>query len=273
MDASQLEFALLAALAADSRWRGRLRWVEEVGSTNDEVLGWIAQGAVMPCALLAERQHAGRGRRGRRWSAQEARSLLLSVGWEGPGRDAGGLVALAAGLALARLAEVFGIEARIKWPNDLYLGERKAAGVLVESPAGAAALCIGIGLNATQARAEFGPELAPLATSLQLELRGGMVPARPRLAAMLLEGLAEALEAVSADPVALLGEVERRLWRRGRRVRVLQGEVETGGVLLGLGPRGELRLGTARGELLFAEGTLRGEGGGAHSQPAASRAW
>lgn len=294
-----MEAELQRVLAADSRWRGRVRWLDEVGSTNDEVLARLRAGEPGPFALFAERQHAGRGRRGRAWSGQAGASLLLSIAWprRGVGTGTGcseqggsvkassaadsvgqggpksapessvapeispehnfGWMALAAGLALARLAETFGQSPLIKWPNDLILGEKKAAGVLVERAADAAGVCLGVGLNVNQRPADFGPELAAHATSLAAECGEIALPPRPQLAAMLLEGLADALEEGQRNRPALLAEVERRLRWRGQPVRVTQPQQELRGVLLGLGPVGELRLGTAQKELRVFEGTLR----------------
>ncbi|HKB27516.1 MAG TPA: hypothetical protein VKC59_00680, partial [Candidatus Limnocylindrales bacterium] len=110
-----------------------------VGSTNDIVRGWLAEGEAEICLAVADEQSAGRGREGRRWSAPAGRALLMSLGfrptWLAPDRV--WRLAAVTSLAMADAAEaVAGLPdraIRLKWPNDLVVesdsvGLRKLAG-------------------------------------------------------------------------------------------------------------------------------------------------
>lgn len=141
-----------------------------VGSTNDLAARAASSRANDGLVILAEEQTAGRGRRGRSWSAAPGTSVLLSalIFPPGPLDDPGWLTALGA-LATAEVVESWGgTPAAIKWPNDVRVGERKVAGILVERGAGAV---LGIGLNVNLPPADFPEEVRASATSLQV-LRG-----------------------------------------------------------------------------------------------------
>ncbi|MEN9535956.1 MAG: hypothetical protein RIR37_1229 [Verrucomicrobiota bacterium] len=129
-----------------------LRVLESAGSTNDE-LRVLAEASAPPgLVLLALEQTAGRGRRGARWVASPGESLTFSILLRPSEPKAlWPRLALAAGLAVAEAVESFGPAAGIKWPNDVWIGSRKVAGILVE--AGADFAIVGIGLNVNTTRA------------------------------------------------------------------------------------------------------------------------
>jgi BirA family biotin operon repressor/biotin-[acetyl-CoA-carboxylase] ligase len=155
----------IAVAARDFPDPFRLLIREESASTNDELHELARHGAPEGLVLVAKNQTSGRGRRGASWFAAPGESLALSIllrptepksHWP--------RLALASGLALAETAETFDISAGIKWPNDVWIDQRKVAGILVE--AGADYVIVGIGLN-VNARS-FPSEIAHLATSLHL---------------------------------------------------------------------------------------------------------
>jgi BirA family biotin operon repressor/biotin-[acetyl-CoA-carboxylase] ligase len=174
-----------------------------VGSTNDVVRGWLAEGTPEVCLAVADRQTAGRGRNGRTWAGQAGTTLLLSLGfrprWLGPGRV--WRLAATVSLAMADAAEeVAGLPDRaiwLKWPNDLYaagadLQPRKVAGVLGETDGLGGRdprAVIGIGVNADWPASTFPPELASTMTSLREASHG-----RPIDLALLLDGFLSRLE-------------------------------------------------------------------------------
>lgn len=121
---------------------------ESLGSTNDRARELFAQGAELPALVVARRQTAGRGRGTNRWwSAEGALTFSLAVGPETPRPDQPGLTSLLTALALVEaIQKCAGVAARVKWPNDVVIGRRKAAGVLLESPR-PGRLVAGIGLN------------------------------------------------------------------------------------------------------------------------------
>jgi BirA family biotin operon repressor/biotin-[acetyl-CoA-carboxylase] ligase len=124
-------------------WAPVVRRVTEVGSTNAELLAAARDGAPEGLVLVAERQIAGRGRRGRRWDAPPGSSLLVSVLLR-PRLPA--LVPLVGGLAAVEACDrVTGLRPALKWPNDVVVGEAKLGGLLAE--AAGPAVVVGLGLN------------------------------------------------------------------------------------------------------------------------------
>ena len=153
-------------------FRRRPFWYGEVRSTNDVAAALAAAGARSGTVVLADGQRAGRGRQGRAWSSPTGAGLYGSVVLR-PGAVVPSLLTLAAGVALADgVRAASGLEARLKWPNDVLAGGRKLAGILAESclqPDGAApAIVLGFGINVRAAA--HPPAVAALATSLEEEL-------------------------------------------------------------------------------------------------------
>jgi BirA family biotin operon repressor/biotin-[acetyl-CoA-carboxylase] ligase len=139
--------------------RFELNVLDSVDSTNSALMRAALHGAVDGTLYCAEHQHAGKGRRGRPWHSVPGASLTFSVLW----RFDGGLqslagLSLAAGLAIARAVNRHSRHpARLKWPNDVLVGHRKLAGILVEvqgDPHGAAFAVVGVGLNVRLSEAQ-----------------------------------------------------------------------------------------------------------------------
>ncbi len=156
----------------------RVRAFGAVRSTNDVARRLAAGGAPEGTVVVAGTQWGGRGRGGTRWHSPRG-GLWLSVVLR-PGvaaDDAHGLCAAAA-LALAGAVNtVAGVGASVKWPNDVLVGDRKVAGILVEG--GAAAYVLGVGVNVNVPRADLPRTDAYEATSLEVET--GRTLARERL--------------------------------------------------------------------------------------------
>ena len=156
-----------------------------IGSTNDAAADFVAKPSPEDVALrdceglvvVADEQTAGRGRRGRAWFSPPGSGLYVSVVLT-PGRAgvdparATSLLTLAAGVAMAEAVEAAtGLSVDLKWPNDLYVGRRKLAGILAEGPAAGSVvefIILGYGINVGPAA--YPPELADRATSLESEL-------------------------------------------------------------------------------------------------------
>ncbi len=141
-----------------------------VASTNDLAARASTSTVNQGLVILAEEQSAGRGSRGRTWTAPARSSVLMSVLLfppDGQLAEPAWLTALAAVAVAEVVSEWTGRAAAIKWPNDVRVDGRKIAGILVERGAGAV---IGIGLNANLATADFPDELRDKATSLQILL-------------------------------------------------------------------------------------------------------
>ena len=166
-----------ATVRAGSLWR-EVRVVAETGSSNADVLAAAREGAREGMVLVAESQTAGRGRMGRRWTSPPRAGLTFSVLLRPYGVPAAllGWLPLLAGCAVAAaVPAVTAVHPRLKWPNDVLVGDAKLAGILAERSG--SAVVVGIGINVFQRRDELPPGVA--ATSLLLEAAAGQGAAAP----------------------------------------------------------------------------------------------
>ncbi|HEV7863029.1 MAG TPA: biotin--[acetyl-CoA-carboxylase] ligase, partial [Acidimicrobiia bacterium] len=200
---------------------GTVRFYDELGSTNTELVEDARAGAPEGLVIVADHQTAGRGRLGRTWSAEPGTALLVSVLLRPPlPISEVPVVLMAAGVAACDGVEAAaGFRPQLKWPNDLVVGDRKLAGLLTEStPGEVTAVILGLGVNVTAAA--YPAELAGTATSGEEEAR------RPVDRADLLVAFLTALEARYAAVLAPGGrESTMEAYRAdsasiGRRVRV-----------------------------------------------------
>src|SRR6185436_530378 len=149
----------------------RFEYFPTVGSTNDVASERCAGGDHEGVVFVADAQTSGRGRRGRTWFSPPGAGLYVSTVLA-PRRSADAeramlLTTLAAGVALVEgVREATGLAPSLKWPNDLYAGRRKLAGILAEGAADAVVL--GYGINVLSAA--YPPELADRVTALESEL-------------------------------------------------------------------------------------------------------
>lgn len=236
------------AAALQTRHLGRpVRHCAVVDSTNREAERWAAEGAPEGALILAEEQSAGRGRLGRTWVDVPGRSLLFSLLLRPPLPAAQTPpLTFAAGIALAEaLARWVPAEAlELKWPNDVLLGGRKTAGILLEMRAeGSRAehVVLGVGVNVEGEAADFPAEVRALCTTVW-----SWAPARPRRLEVLCAFL-EAFESAYDDFLAggldgLLPRWNRWFRLRGEPIRIHTGRGLVQGRALGLGPTGSLRV-------------------------------
>lgn len=219
---------------------------DRTGSTNDDARALAEAGAAEGVVVLAEEQTAGRGRLDRRWVSDPGANLLFSVILRPRALDRPGLITLAAGVGLGAAVRAAGVDAKIKWPNDLRAGGKKLAGILCEAGSGesGAFVVLGIGLNVNQTA--FAPEL--MATSMAAE--SGEPVERPPLFRRALAELESALAWAETEPDRLLREWIDRAECKGRRVRaetpggMISGEavgVRDDGALLVRDGSGEIR--------------------------------
>ena len=152
----------------------RILYYPELESTMDEAARLAGEGAEEGAVVVAERQSAGRGRQGRSWVSQPG-NLLLSVLFR-PDMAQLPFISIIGGVAAARaVRKTTGLDPKVKWPNDMMLDGRKAAGILAESAIVGDSVCyavLGIGVNIALNPAEseevaaFHPELVEGATSV-----------------------------------------------------------------------------------------------------------
>jgi len=243
----------------------RLELLFEVDSTNTHLL----EAAPPPCgqadACLCELQHAGRGRRGRRWALPFGSGLALSLAWSfrDATRDLPNL-SLAVGVAVVRALSRLGArDIRLKWPNDVWWQDRKIGGVLLELRAeagGPAHVVIGIGLNVSLAPAAraaieaadvLGVSVACIADAC------ASAPSRNRIAGATLDELLRMLrefEQRGFEPFREAWSVLDAL--RGRAVRVLLGERRIVGRAQGIDADGALCVEVDRGLQRFVSGEV-----------------
>ncbi|HUK66726.1 MAG TPA: biotin--[acetyl-CoA-carboxylase] ligase [Anaeromyxobacteraceae bacterium] len=227
-----------------------LHWFAEVGSTNDVAKRLAEEGAAHGEAVLAEAQSAGRGRRGRSWSSPPGRNVYLSVVLRPEFATSRATeVTFLAAVALCEVVRKAGVEAKIKWPNDVLAGGRKLAGILTElaaEPDQLQWLVLGMGVNVNLRADEIPHELRDIATSIAIE-RGQPVP-RALFAAALLGALEAWLERHAREGF----EVVRKTWKDmsdtlGRSVRVRVGGRELEGIAEDVDEQGALLVRTAQG--------------------------
>lgn len=226
----------------------------ETGSTMERARELAADPACpLPAVVIAERQTAGRGRRGAHW-------------WQPPGSLATSLVlaavdgppptwSLACGVALAETLRALepGVATQVRWPNDVEVAGRKLAGILVEAVAGGRVIC-GIGVNTT-GTAATAPELLARRIATLPDCTGWPLP-RGRLLAAFVPRLQALLAAVAADPAALAARYRPLCGLAGRRIAIHVGAERHEGVCHGIAPSGGLVLETAAGVREFVSGSL-----------------
>lgn len=188
---------LIHNLSATARSLIRELQVElSVPSTNDLVRNAAEQGDATGLIVLAEQQTAGRGRRGRLWISPFGRNVYLSLGW---GFDGGVQVleglSLAVGVAVRRAIQSCGIHGLMfKWPNDLFLEDKKVGGILLEvlgDPSGFCQVIIGVGINLGMP--DKSGELIDQAWT-DIGLTSGRPVSRNRLASAIIEEMLALLE-------------------------------------------------------------------------------
>ena len=245
-----------------------IRWVSTTGSTNADVLALARDGAPEGVVVVADHQSAGRGRRDRRWVAPPGASLLVSVLLRPPSRVAGG-VTLAAGVALAEAVEqVAGVQAGLKWPNDLVASsgdqERKLAGILAEAdwptgttmsggyrppaPGDRVVVVVGAGINVTWPHDLSGEaaEVAEVATALNW--LGPQVDRADLLVAFLQAFAARYTTLVADGPATVLAAWRSRSATLGRRVRIDLGRDDVEGTAVDVTDDGHLVVQTLEGD-------------------------
>lgn len=249
-ETSRLAAQITAGLA--TRIIGRTVLVyPSVTSTNTVVKTMAAEGADEGLVVLAEVQSAGRGRHGRRWEAPPGSSILMSVLFrpELPAEDAGWLTMLVSLAAIDAIREVTGLEAAIKWPNDILIDHLKVGGVLTESSLVGDRLeyaVVGLGLNVNFDPRDY-PEIPPTASSLLVRL--GRPVDRVTLMRAILMALDRRYCALKAGH-SPYQEWSQHLATLGQRVRVVTPTGTLEGTAEGANLRGDLQVRRDDGRLV-----------------------
>jgi len=250
-----LNSADIARQAQDCPWDVLV--FDSIDSTNAEALRSIERGRAAPFLVLAERQTAGRGRRGRKWVSPFAEniyySLVLRI--DGGMRQLEGL-SLVVGLAVMQTLRELGIPGvGLKWPNDVLVGQKKIAGILLElvgDPADVCHVVLGVGINVNmQATAEVDQQW----TSVRLET--GQVMDRNQLVASLgimLRTYLNRHQQLGFSVIQAEWE-QNHLWQ-GCAVSLVAGVNKIDGVVMGIDQQGALRLKVGDAEKVYSGGEL-----------------
>lgn len=238
----------------------QVEYYATITSTNDRAKECAAgDPGSLPLLVVAEEQTAGRGRGANRWWTGPG-SLAFSVLFDARSlqipRGQSPLVALAAGVAVAEAIapRLPSRRVGIHWPNDVYVEDRKVAGVLVEVPADRF-IVVGIGLNTNNTLAHAPVDVARTATTLR-ELTGECCDQTAVLLAVLAELTKWLCElAVASENVA--SRCDSLCLQHGQSVAIQQGERTVTGCCVGIAADGALIVDTPTGRQRFYSGVLR----------------
>ncbi len=238
-----------------SRVIGRsLEVMAETGSTNDAVMAAGRAGRPEGFAVLADRQTAGRGRRGHSWASPAGLGLYTSILLR-PHQPLARvpLLTLVAGLGVAHgIEEIAGVAIQLKWPNDVLVERRKVAGILAEmatTDEQVSQVALGIGINVNHGPRDLPEALFPAATSLSIvtgktfrrgELAAAVFSALDRWYQVFRDGCVETLLAAGRERSATIGRLVEVL-ADGERWQGVAEDLDTDGALLIRLEGGELR--------------------------------
>ncbi|HMT07226.1 MAG TPA: biotin--[acetyl-CoA-carboxylase] ligase [Pyrinomonadaceae bacterium] len=228
---------------------------DSLGSTNTEAAEQARRGAAEGVCILAYKQTAGRGRHGRAWHSEAGSGLYLSIIVRprlSPHHLP--LITLAAGVAVYHVLKEFGINADIKWVNDVLVGDGKISGILaetVETEQGIAVI-VGVGINLSSS--SFPEELAEIATSVEVET--GSKPTPDEAAEAVTRYFAyfyEMLHSENGPQQIVENWRSRSSYFSGKQVRVAANNDVFEGTTDGLEPNGALRVKLADGEIRIVQ--------------------
>lgn len=227
-----------------TRWMGQnCIFLESVGSTNNYAKKIAEEGAVSGTLVITEEQTSGKGRRGRSWSASRGSNVMMTLLLRPQIRPehASRLTLLMAMAVAGAVKRVTGLEAGIKWPNDVVVNGKKVCGILTEMDTEVDYInhvVIGTGINVNQE--EFPEEISRTAGSLCQAL--GRKVSRSELAAAVLEELEGIYETFlkTEDLSALREQYNAICVNCGHEIRVLEPGHEYTGTTDGINEKGEL---------------------------------
>jgi BirA family transcriptional regulator, biotin operon repressor / biotin---[acetyl-CoA-carboxylase] ligase len=211
-------------------------------STNDVAAQYAKNKNNDGLVVLAEEQVKGRGRSGNKWVAGYWDSVICSILLTDCAINAELLsltIAVATAEAIGKCAKA---EAKIKWPNDIILNNKKVAGILVESKKAGKhiAYVIGIGINCHQSKQDFPAELRKIATSIDIET-GGCLD-RISLIKRLLTSIDNWLEIAEQNKEEIIEHWQRLSTQLGQRVALVYNKKKFAGNCIGIDPENGLIL-------------------------------
>lgn len=243
-----------------TEWAGcEIYYFDSIDSTNTKAKELAEEGHPSGTLVVADRQTAGKGRRGRSWESPTGIGIFMTLMLKPEiNPNNASMLTLVAAMATTRaIRRVTGVPAMIKWPNDIVMNGKKVCGILTEMSAQfdyINHIVIGIGINVHNE--DFPEEIAKTASSLYLE--SGQHIHR----ASLIEAFLEEFEDVYAeylkteDMEGLQKEYDAMLVNRGRQVRVLDPKEPFEGKAMGITKKGELIVDTWESRKLVSSGEV-----------------
>ena len=218
---------------------------QSLDSTNKYLQEQAEKSGCSGSVVLAERQTSGRGRRGKTWVSPFAANIYMSILWDfEQGAQALEGLSLAVGVAVRRALIEVGLEdVRLKWPNDIYIGNKKLGGILLEmigDPAGHCSVVIGVGINVSMP-ASMAVNIDQPWTDCCSESDAPI--ARSRLAALLIDNIFDILN--DFESLGFAGY--RDEWQEADAFKGLQGTISTprdsvSGTVIGVDNSGAVQL-------------------------------
>ncbi len=236
--------AVLSQISTETFGR-KMEYFDEIDSTNNYCKRQAEMGAEHGFLVVADRQVSGRGRRGRVWETPSGISIAMSLLLRPDiATECASMITLVAALSVAHaIRNVSGLDAKIKWPNDIVINGKKVCGILTEMSVEFSAInyvVVGIGINVNNA--SFPEEIADVATSIYLE--GHEMVSRSKLIAEILINFERYYRIFleTQDMSGLKDVYEERLVNKDERVRVMSanGKVDDEGTALGIDDIGRL---------------------------------
>ncbi len=230
--------------AIDTKWAGKhICYFKELDSTNARAKQEADNGAAEGTLVVTDMQTAGRGRRGRSWNSPAGVNLYFTLILKPVYQpDKAAMVTLVMALAVAEgISLTCGMEAEIKWPNDVVVNGKKVCGILTEMNVEHGQIqCVAVGVGVNVGLQEFPPEIADKAASLEAEC--GKPVSRAALAANILKAFEKYYESFLQELSlsCIRDKYNRRLVNRDREVRVLDPQGEFQGIARGINEFGEL---------------------------------
>lgn len=225
---------------------------QSLDSTNKYLREQAEKSDYSGCVVLAERQTSGRGRRGKAWASPFAANIYMSILWDfEQGAQALEGLSLAVGVAVRRALIELGLEdVRLKWPNDIYVGNKKLGGILLEmigDPAGYCSVVIGVGINVSMP-ASMAVDIDQPWTDCCSESDAPI--GRSRLAALLIDNIFDILK--DFERLGFAGY--RDEWQEADAFKGQQGTISTprdsiSGTVMGVDNSGAVQLKMMSGEV------------------------
>lgn len=240
-----------------TKWAGQsLYYFDETGSTNIDAKRYAEDGAVHGTVVVADMQTTGRGRRGRMWQSPSGSAIYMTILLKPdfpPDKASMLTLVMALGVAEA-ITEVTGMDAGIKWPNDIVVNKKKVCGILTEMNAEQDYIqyvVIGVGINVNNASPEeFPEEIRKTATSLRIE--SGKQLGRAALIERVLFHFEQNYDTYvrKLDLSELMEAYDRHLLNLNAEVKVLDPQGEFTGIARGINESGELLVERENGEVV-----------------------